>query len=270
MNKTFKYYSFLVFASLFPINVSADEVKGIYIHTNGNVGVGTTTPTSARLEVNSPTVGDYSILAHGTIHATSYCNASDQRIKSTEGLSDNDQDLETLRNILITDYHFIDPKSADVKVKKLIGQQLHQVYPQAVKLGTGMINDIMASASMSGNEILLRHHDLQAGDVIKVRFEGQYDQTLEVLATTTDTITVNKTFSGEVTVLGRQVDDFHYVDYDAVSMLAVSAIQSLAKTVEKQAKNLETLTERNQQLNSRLELLVNHVCEQDSAAPGCN
>ena len=270
MNKTFKYYSFLVFASLFPINVSADEVKGIYIHTNGNVGVGTTTPTSARLEVNSPTVGDYSILAHGTIHATSYCNASDQRIKSREGLSDNDKDLVTLRNIQITDYHFIDPKSADVKVKKLIGQQLYQVYPQAVKLGVGTINDIMAATTMSGNEILIRHHDLQVGDVIRVRFEGKYDQALEVLAASTESITVNKSFSGEVTVLGRQVDDFHYVDYDAVSMLAVSAIQSLANTVDTQAQTIQTLTENNQQLERRMDLLINHVCEQDSTTPVCN
>ena len=157
MKKTFNFGRSLALSVLFiPFQVSAEN--GLYIHENGNVGVGLSTPTNGRLEIAAAAGGEYSIYSHGTIHAVTYCNSSDQRIKNTVGLTNNEQDLATLLNIQITDYHYLDPKKSDIDTKKLIGQQLRQVYPQSVRLGKGMINDIMTTASMSANHIFINNH----------------------------------------------------------------------------------------------------------------
>ena len=48
-------------------------------------------------------------------------------------------------------------------------------------------------------------------------------------------------FTDRVFVYGKEVNDFRVVDYDAISMLNVSATQELAKRSEAQAKEIEQL-----------------------------
>ena len=46
--------------------------------------------------------------------------------------------------------------------------------------------------------------------------------------------TIDTDKSGKVFVYGREVDDFHSVDYESISMLNVSATQELYKLISKQ------------------------------------
>ncbi len=57
---------------------------------------------------------------------------------------------------------------------------------------------------------------------------------------------------GDVFVFGRQVDDFHSVDYEAISMLNVSATQELAK-------QMEALQSKNEALEVQIALLQKQV-----------
>ena len=52
---------------------------------------------------------------------------------------------------------------------------------------------------------------------------------------------MNSKKEGQVFVYGKQVNDFHVLDYDAVSMLNVSATQELYKIVTKQQKTIDSL-----------------------------
>ncbi|MCB1237540.1 MAG: hypothetical protein KDM91_20920, partial [Verrucomicrobiae bacterium] len=55
-----------------------------------------------------------------------------------------------------------------------------------------------------------------------------------------------------VFVYGREVDDFRSVDYEAISMLNVSATQELARRVETGREENEALREENAKLKQRL------------------
>ncbi len=61
--------------------------------------------------------------------------------------------------------------------------------------------------------------------------------------------------SEEVFVYGREVNDFRTVDYDAISMLNVSATQELAKKLEARESELAALRAANEALAKRLATL---------------
>jgi cell shape-determining protein MreC len=61
-------------------------------------------------------------------------------------------------------------------------------------------------------------------------------------------------------VFGREVNDFRSVDYEALSMLGISAIQQLAKEVEELKKlriTNEELRMKNEKTEARLEAIEN-------------
>ena len=59
----------------------------------------------------------------------------------------------------------------------------------------------------------------------------------------------------KVFVYGREVDDFHTVDYEAISMLNVSATQELAKQVELLKAENKALKSENTAFESRIETI---------------
>ena len=125
--------------------------------------------------------------------------------------------------------------------KKVIAQQLKTVFPQAVSLQTKVIPDIYKVSEINEGYIKLET-DLKKGDKVKLIFEKDEqtsDELVEVLSTDKNGFTVDNKKEGKVFVYGKQVDDFHVVDYDAVSMLNVSATQELYKLILKQQKTID-------------------------------
>ena len=240
--------------------------EGIYINGSGQVGIGTSSISSAILAVSGSNsmsfagLGSYgrlrtngcsttndnsrdiSIWAADGIAADKHFAISDKRIKNVKGLSDNEEDLATLMQIEITDYTYIDTISkGNTLQKKVIAQQVAQVFPQAVNNNnTEVIPDVMQMTTIKDSWIALENHDLKKGETIKLIFENS-EELVEVLNVKKDAINV-KISQGNVSkvfVYGRQVDDFHIVDYEGLSMLGVSATQALAKRNEilKQEQN---------------------------------
>jgi hypothetical protein len=78
--------------------------------------------------------------------------------------------------------------------------------------------------------------------------------------------------SEKVFVYGREVNDFRSVDYDAISMLNVSATQELARKVTNLTTNNEALTRtvaaittENEALKSSLEAMAGEVAQMKAA-----
>ena len=108
-----------------------------------------------------------------------YAQGSDARIKNVVNRSDAAQDLALLNQIKITDYTHNGDESGRM-IKKVIAQELHEVFPNAVYVSNGLID-------------------------------------------------------------GEKISDFHLVDYDAISMLNVSATQELYRMIQELQAEIDRL-----------------------------
>ncbi len=250
------------------------------IDEKGNLGIGTTTPFAPLYVAGSSnfqetnvtqsffTFNSTSTLVHGTgvtgtnVASAIFANAiwsggavlsysgpltaSDARLKNIIGHSDSAKDLETLKKIEITDYTMKDVvQQGDGRCKKVIAQQVEEVYPTAIKTigykGVTFTPDIYAVSSSVKSDgqnaftiSLAKTHGLKDGET--VRLITAKNPELNVVAHVVDdktfTVTTKEALGDKVFVYGKQCLDLKSVDYDAIAMLNVSATQELAKKVE--------------------------------------
>jgi Chaperone of endosialidase len=246
----------------------------------GNVGIGTTNPTQAKLVVNgnvnnalaaygflksdgstgtntSGNSQNYSIYASNRIAATEFNAFSDARIKDIKGITNNEKDLETLSRVQITDYQFKDKiGNGNGVYKKVIAQQVEGVYPQAVNKITDCIPDIYQLAKIEKGFVYLSNHHLKAGDRVKLIF-GEKQAIVEVKEVANNGFRIHSPSAeelekAEVFVYGREVSDFRSVDYEALSTLNISATQALLKRLNEAEKRLRAL-EKEQAKMSQME-----------------
>jgi hypothetical protein len=248
---------------------------------NGRVGINTTTPSNGLLHVNgwydgdngafgfynssgnpgtAAGVVDISIYATNRIHATEFNAFSDERIKNIIGQSNSKSDAEIINNIEVTDYTMKDTRKGTKVYKKLIAQQVEEVFPNAVSITTDVIPDVFKMATAKAGLIDL-HTNLTVGEKVKLIFEHS-----ELISTVTEVSSkgfkVDKFEDGEVFVYGRQVDDFRTIDYEAVAMLNVSATQESLKRIKALEQENAKLKESSKEildLRSELEILKKSV-----------
>ncbi len=244
---------------------------------DGNVGIGTTNPSQARLVISGGVdrtlqadlvlytrhnrnvfntarfEGTYSIYATETIAAPGLHAFSDARMKSIKGRSDGAEDLALLNEIQITDYTHRDViREGNKSHKKVIAQQVEGVFPQAVSHTSGVIPDIYQKARIKNNWIGLKA-DLKVGERVRLitsTEEGVYE-VLEI-GDGKFRSELNSKDEKDVFVFGREVNDFRAVDYDAISMLNVSATQELYRRLEAKEREVETLNARLEAMEARM------------------
>lgn len=133
----------------------------------GNVGIGDTNPTRAKLVIEGvgseenflgnhtlygqnlvhgqyPSLSEsISLYCSGAVHAGWYRTNSDARIKIVKGISNGADDLKALLGLKITDYVMKDAiENGNRPQKKVIAQQAEEVYPHAVSRMTNVVPDI--------------------------------------------------------------------------------------------------------------------------------
>lgn len=239
-------------------------------------GTGITTPFQARtyfalntsLNSDNSTSGNILIRADGWFWANGggYIATSDKRIKNIIGATNTQHDLETLASIKITDYKYIDEIRNGSKLqKKVIAQQLKEVYPDAVNQNAGVIPNVYETAQavkVSGTTTVIstrKKHDFKTGDIVKLVLEKGTEKELKVIVMDEHTFSIDEVINDNVFVYGKKVDDLLNVDYDAVSMLNVSATQELYKIITGQQAEIAKLKAENEKqtnaTNARLKAL---------------
>ena len=231
---------------------NAGNGTALMVIRDSKVGIGTTTPTKAKVQIEgsvyytqpngyrymrlngSNTVGaygmKYSLYTDQSILADECHAFSDGRIKEIYNRSDSQEDLKTLLQIEITDYSYRDKiAKGNGQHKKVIGQQIAKVFPQAVSTNTDVVCDIFQFGTLSEGWVTLTNHGLKTGERVKLIWGEDKSEIFTIEAVTPDTFQIDLDYSGDILVYGREVNDFHVVDYDALSMLHISATQALYK-----------------------------------------
>ncbi len=243
-----------------------------YLNSDGSTGFTTNNLNSA----------PYSIYAAYRIAAASFNAFSDKRIKNIIGISNNENDLALLLKIKITDYKMIDTIAKGNQVhKKVIAQEVADILPSAVSKTTEFIPNIYKiaqafySPSQAGETsgantfISLENHGLIVGNKVKLFFDTK-EEVVEVLGinekgfytSLSNPLVFGKAKNGleaSVFVFGKLVNDFHTVDYEALSTLNISATQALLKRLnaaEEKVKTQETRLEEQANRLSKLEAII--------------
>ena len=268
---------------------------------NGRVGLGTDTPTRGLLEINGVGLGQgtlsviahgngstaltsltggtygasqYSIWASGNIAATQFHAYSDARIKKVMGVSNSTDDLHTLEKIEITNYKMADSLQLGNKpIKKVIAQQVEKVYPQAVANNLSEVIPNIYKVSQIKNGWIDLVADVKVTDQVKLLFDGS-EKLVTVTEVSSKGFKVNTDTEGVVFVYGKEVHDFRAVDYEALSMLNISATQELLKRIkalEADKTNLsakvQALEENQASINARLEQMEGFLLKTAAATP---
>jgi len=259
------------------VNMQATKSSGsswgniVLNNEGGNVGIGTSNPSRARLvidgyssdndiplndqltfgnQVTRGTAGKKQLSLYATdgIAAKIIYLFSDERIKRSMQKSNAAADLQTLMGIEVTDFQYKDVMGqGNDSHKKLIAQQVESVFPQAVAKSTDVIPDIYQKATCKNGWIALATN-LEKGDRVKLVTAKSKD-IFEVLEVNPTGFRTNCQYEGsELFVYGREVNDFRTVDYEAVAMLNVSATQELAR-------QLAALKKDNADMKARLAAL---------------
>lgn len=258
---------------LAPLHVHGSNVVATASAYYTNYGYNGVTPWYLTLSSQTWATGllvDYDIIGKRSIVSAQNVTTSDARLKNILGVSDNQQDLETLKKIKITDYRYKDVVNwGNQTFKKVIAQQVEEVYPQAVRKQTSTLPDIYCLAEkVTYNESLKeltvtlpKKYEIKAGDKIDLIHIEKGKIQAEVIAVAGNGFTVKDWLYpvDKIFVYGREVNDFRVVDYEALSMLGISATQALLQRLEQVEKENQTLQQNLYELkkntNERFEKL---------------
>lgn len=209
-------------------------------------------------------VAEGDIVCKGTLTvANAIYLSSDKRLKDISGISNSLKDLEILKKIQVTDYTMKDRVTwGFASYKKAIAQQVEEVYPQAITKTTGYIPDVYEFATKvektdEGFLVTMgKPVNCKAGDKIRFEIENKGTVEADIISVINDkqfeVIAETDISTGELFVYGLQVDDLRTVDYDAISMLNVSATQELARQLQEAKDRIEELQNQNQELKAQI------------------
>lgn len=193
---------------------------------------------------------DIAFYANGMVVCGGIIVESDKRIKKDFQRSISHEDLATLMQLKPLNYKYIDHiKHGERTNKGFIAQEVEEVFPEATSTVSKFIPNIFQfpadiSDSTIGYTITTRNnHSLEKGDRIKI-FNGKEESVLnvlEVIDSTNFLIEENTNIQLSTFFYGKEVLDFKTVDFNVITALTVSSIQSLAGEITDLKNSVETL-----------------------------
>ena len=273
----------------FPLSGNAEFV----IQKNGNVGIGTNSPTNALLHVNGatgtysnsgswfsptdiPSTGPnsfgaaartHSIFADGFIASeTGFLAYSDVRIKKNIVQRKSKTDLQLLKHLKVVNYQYIDTHTKGLQTKTgVIAQDVNKIFPNLVHSQKEYIPNIycLADKIATKNHMLLitlkKTHELKQGDFVKLILPNIGEVQKEVLGLINNhcfSVSAKNIASAQkVFIYGKRVDNFLEVDYDALHTISISAIQELSKELTQLKLNNKALINEIKTLRNEIEFL---------------
>lgn len=245
--------------AVWPLPVSSLTYYGISPDSGSFAGTLTTYPNYTNdmgtFNTNTSIYADGNIISVGKLSVAQSSLFSDKRIKNIKGKSDGVKDLMILKKLSITNYLMKDEALyGKQEFKKVIAQEVEAIYPQAVNKSNvkTFIPNIYQLAKQNGSVFTFEKPVAIAKED---KFLKVYDETgefvLEIQNSTSNSITVNlagKDLKGKLFVYGTEVSDLRTVDYDALSMLNISATQELAKKIEALENENQALQKVNREM----------------------
>jgi hypothetical protein len=265
-------------------NAMTERVR---ITSAGRVGINTTNPAyPLDVEASVPyTYGSYgylaaggagtsggsggnqpfSIYASGRVSAIEFDAYSDARIKHDRTASNAALDLHTLMALQPVEFRYIDSVANGADLKKgFIAQEVMETFPQAVQTNPGFVPSIYQTAlstvyNAATKELTVKvktPHGLKAGDKVKTvtaQSSKIVNVVAKVISDTEFTLSAwSEPATTDVFVYGKEVPDFHSVDYDRIYTLNVSATQELARRLMATEKANAELKSKNEKLENSL------------------
>ena len=211
-------------------------------------GVGTLTVVNNNQPTGQPVAGYF----EGQLWATNavVCGqlnvASDARLKTVLGRSNNAADLVLLNRLRITDYQMRDRAAyGSQRFKKVIAQEVEAVFPQAISRRRGFLPDVYQlvdkAEGLPGDSLVRLAVKVPAGGAaVGQRLKLVLPSGAEVVAPVarvgtagTQGLVVRRVAGLEgatqLFAFGLEHADVRAVDYEALSMLNISATQELAR-----------------------------------------
>lgn len=221
-------------------SITAPHQQRAYFHVN----------TGSNIIQDVSSSGTIFLQVDGWIWANTggFLATSDARIKNIIGVTDNNTDLTTLSKINITNYKYKDEVANGAGLqKKVIAQQVKEVYPMAVNQSAGVIPNVFAiakSIKTIGNTTIITTsaaHEFATGDDVKLIFNKSGEKIIKVTVIDPVTFSIPLTTDENIFVYGKKVNDLLNVDYDALTTLNISATQQLVKKIEQLEKEMMEL-----------------------------
>jgi len=135
----------------------------------------------------------------------------------------------------------------------LIAQDVQEIYPEAIRLSSDYVPNILSKPALSFEDGVAVFTfpsavDVEEGDLLKytVIHKGESKEYTEtVLFSNGNVLHVSAwpeaDLADQVSVYGKQVDDFHHLDKTSIAMLGLGALKQVHRTAKDQKKLLDNM-----------------------------
>jgi hypothetical protein len=264
------------------------------IRGDGNVGIGTTSPTSGKLQIQgtaskylsygflnvyastgqSSGTNNYSIYANERIACAEFNAFSDSRIKKNVVDINDSSALDKIRLLEPKIYNYIDEQQKGTSnVYGFIAQEVSNVLPYAVTVSEGDIPNILTNSNVSvtsdSNVLELRLdttvEGLTLSNTSNINITTDNNQYLTVPVLTfsgSNVITIqnNDEFSNVTGayIHGEHIHDFHHLNKDAIWAVSTAALQEVDRQLQAEKTKVSTLETQVADLLARVTALENN------------
>ena len=276
-------------------DAAGSNEDNIILSPTASVGIGTDTPTYAKLVVNgsaapvdlsygwlnssgntgtSSGTNSYSIYTNQRIASAEFNAHSDSRIKKNVVDINDSSALDKIRLLEPKIYNYIDEKQRGTSnVYGFIAQEVSNVLPYAVTVSTGDIPNILTNSNVSvtsdSNVLELRLDTAVEGltlsntSNINITTDKNKYLTVPVLTfsgSNVITIQNSDTFSNVTGayIHGEQVSNFHHLNKDAIWAVSTAALQEVDRQLQAEKTKVTTLQTQVADLLTRVTALENN------------